>query len=461
MLKRTFQFLGSLKLAVALLTILVVVLSVATFYESKTSTAEVTAKVYRSGWFNVLLGTLAVNLATAALLRWPWRRHQIGFVVTHAGMIILLGGCSAAFHYGTEGMMGLRVGEPPSNVLQMDERALIAMAPELGQTVKERLSFGADGVRPKAMALPGGARLTLDEYYLNADVRLDVREDGAERNPALHLRLTSGEGKQESHHWLAANLPEMSSLSFGVANIVFVAARDAAHLAQLTNSIPADVSGQLTLALTPDGRGVCYAAKGRDGFKSGVAELGKAVEPGWMDLKVTVERIAPNAVLAQEIVPLPQDPDQNMPAIHATVHSGDAKQGLWLRFGEPVTATVAGRTLQMLFAWNTGQLPFTVTLEDFVVERDEGSQNVAGWTSKVRFTDPVSGEEKRASVWMNHPAMFNGYKFSQASWNPQDLKYTVLQVKKDPMWVIVLTWGGSALTIIGICLMFYGRRWVR
>ena len=87
--------------------------------------------------------------------------------------------------------------------------------------------------------------------------------------------------------------------------------------------------------------------------------------------------------------------------------------------------------------------------------------NVAGWTSKVIFHDDLRGLTQRASIWMNHPAWFKGYKFSQASWNPNDLKYTALQVKKDPMIVTYVTWSGAVLIVGGIALMFWGRGWLQ
>ena len=59
---------------------------------------------------------------------------------------------------------------------------------------------------------------------------------------------------------------------------------------------------------------------------------------------------------------------------------------------------------------------------------------------------------------MNHPAWFNGFKFAQASWNPNDLNFSVLQVKKDPVFVTVLTWLGSGLLVLGTVLLFYVRR---
>jgi hypothetical protein len=424
----------------------------ATFYESRTSTAAVTAHVYRSWWFNTLLGALGLNLATAAALRWPWKQHQVGFVVTHAGLILILGGCSAAFHFGTEGLMALRVGEPPANNVQLEDRALIVMSPEITRA-KVRMDRRGN-VHPKTMTLPRGLRLTLDEFYPNATTETIVREGGSERNPAVWLWLGSPSVQHNIRQWLMANDPKAHRMMLGPALLEFRAAKDEMEAKEMTAT--SSVQGlALRVVVLPD-NSLRYVSSSRTGTKSGALKVNEPINPGWMDFQVTVESYLTNALAQEQVVRLPDDPEQNRNALRVTVHGVGEPRSAWLLFGQPIQLGSA----QLMFAWDTMQLPFTVTLEDFVVERDEGSHNVAGWTSKVLFTDSVSGEQKRADVWMNHPAVFHGYKFSQASWNPQDLKYTVLQVKKDPSWVIALTWGGSALTILGIGLMFYARRWV-
>ena len=117
MQNRLLKFFGSLKLAVVVLSLLAVGMAAGTFLESRESSRVAAQVVYRSWWFNGLLALLAVNIGAAALTRWPWKRKHVGFVITHAGLIIFLGGCSAAFHYGTEGMLELHEGEPPANVV--------------------------------------------------------------------------------------------------------------------------------------------------------------------------------------------------------------------------------------------------------------------------------------------------------------------------------------------------------
>ena len=48
--------------------------------------------VYHSSWFVGLLGLLGASVFCAAYVRFPWKRHQAGFVITHAGLLVLLSG---------------------------------------------------------------------------------------------------------------------------------------------------------------------------------------------------------------------------------------------------------------------------------------------------------------------------------------------------------------------------------
>jgi hypothetical protein len=62
----------------------------ATFVEATFSTGVVQFYVYRAWWFGALYGLLAVNIFCAAAIRFPWKRHQTGFVITHIGLLTLL-----------------------------------------------------------------------------------------------------------------------------------------------------------------------------------------------------------------------------------------------------------------------------------------------------------------------------------------------------------------------------------
>src|SRR5208283_5708094 len=192
MQNRFLKFFGSLKLAVVVLLLLAVAMAAGTFLESHDNSRVAAQIVYRSWWFNGLLAVLAVNVAAAALSRWPWKRKHVGFVITHAGIIILLGGCSAAFHYGTEGMMEMRVGDTPANMVRIEDEALTVVVPETGGRAKALVQVKRDGtVRPAAIQTGKDLRLTLDAFIPTSHVMQLVQDGGTEPNPALQFELKS------------------------------------------------------------------------------------------------------------------------------------------------------------------------------------------------------------------------------------------------------------------------------
>jgi len=88
-----FGALASLRLAVAVIGASAVVLGWATFVESRYGTEAVHFGIYGAWWFAGLVGLLGLNVLCAAAIRFPWRRHQTGFLITHAGILVLLVGC--------------------------------------------------------------------------------------------------------------------------------------------------------------------------------------------------------------------------------------------------------------------------------------------------------------------------------------------------------------------------------
>ena len=105
MLRWIYAALASMPLAVVLLIALALVLGWATFIESEHGTEAVHFAVYDAWWFAGLMGLLGVNVLCAALIRLPWKRHQTGFVITHAGILVLLAGCIFSAMDGIDAQM--------------------------------------------------------------------------------------------------------------------------------------------------------------------------------------------------------------------------------------------------------------------------------------------------------------------------------------------------------------------
>ncbi len=116
-----YRFLASLKLAVVSLSTLAAVLAYATFFESWYGAAAVQQWIYMSTGFALLLAFLGANILCAALIRYPWKKRQTGFVITHAGLLTLLAGSWYSLQHADEGQLGMLEGDVSGQMVRVDK----------------------------------------------------------------------------------------------------------------------------------------------------------------------------------------------------------------------------------------------------------------------------------------------------------------------------------------------------
>jgi hypothetical protein len=191
---RSAYALGSLDLAILLLLSLAGVCAVATFLESGFSARVARAYVYQAPWFNVWLLLLALNLTCSAATRWPWERRHAGFVITHAGILVLLAGALLGRSKGFEGSVDLLKGAPPSREILLDRPRLTVESPATGQLFSTPFDPEVrppQPDRPRLLPLPGSeVRLVVDGFTRRSHENAVLTPDSATGQPGLTLELT-------------------------------------------------------------------------------------------------------------------------------------------------------------------------------------------------------------------------------------------------------------------------------
>ena len=123
-------------------------------------------------------------------------------------------------------------------------------------------------------------------------------------------------------------------------------------------------------------------------------------------------------------------------------------------------------------------LPFTLTLDSFVIDYYPGTNAPADFISYVSISKaPLSSPEGdtlasiegnfeasprgglEGAISMNNPLKFEGYRFFQSSFD-RDLQGTVLSIKHDP-WGIFITYTGYILLLLSIILRLLGSKVIR
>jgi len=128
--------LASLKLAVVLLVVLLIGLSAGTILESRSDAATAGRLVYYSWWFLGLQGLFAVSVACSLATHLPWGKQRIGFVTTHASLLLIFVGAALTFFGKAEGQLGLWEGQTGSTIEHTDHQGKVVSRHELPFSVK-------------------------------------------------------------------------------------------------------------------------------------------------------------------------------------------------------------------------------------------------------------------------------------------------------------------------------------
>jgi len=148
--------LASLQLAVVLIAVYAAVLAAATFIESwyGSRSGVVQFFVYEAWWFELLNVLLALNVLLSAVVRWPWRRRHIGFLLTHAGILLLLLGFWVGNRWGVDSQLIVYEGQASSEALS-DQLALhVEILPREPDTVEDAGAESQTQGNPTVLDIP-------------------------------------------------------------------------------------------------------------------------------------------------------------------------------------------------------------------------------------------------------------------------------------------------------------------
>jgi hypothetical protein len=349
-------------------------------------------------------------------------------------------------HVRKGGSTGAKVRlEPPQNGNK--GRVLVSLGEkEAGFDVAENLR--------RVVAIAGTPfTLTIDDYW--ADFRIENGKPSSlsdqPNNPAvlvtLRGRAIPASGTEPNSHGIAKDLattggpPSMPASGEGAPN----------HLA---------------LFIADDGV-ISYELTSRKNGKSrGKIELNKPLPTGWADWQLTIDKTMPHALSSMDFYPTNSEAapaTTDLPdGVRLRIQQNGETFERWAPAGWQITIPTPPSATMIAYGWKTVSLPIGLELLDFEVKRNEGSDSPAGFKSTLRIVT-ADGETATGSCWMNHPFSYPGnwwhtwtgltFKISQASWNPENLGQSTVQILRDPGWL--LKWIGSLLVVIGVFMMFY------
>jgi len=228
---QAFKFFSSLKLAVISILLLALVLTVATCLESLYGTRAVHVLVYGTPWFGGVLFLLGLNVLCAALSRYPWKKSQTGFVLTHLGIIVLLLGAFVTQRFGVDANMPVAEASQ-ENEVTLNDFVLVAIdennnskgneSKSLRKEFPIRESYREKSGSVLTVDFGRGTKLSVDKFVPRAvaEKRLSASPLKGLGSPALKLELFNSRFRLEESI-LAQHPSKPTEVNLGPALITF------------------------------------------------------------------------------------------------------------------------------------------------------------------------------------------------------------------------------------------------
>ncbi len=194
--RRILSNIGSLWLAAMLLVWLLVAMAYATVFESMAGTKQALAEFYGSWWFEAALGMLGINVLAALLVRYPFTKRQVGFVLAHGGILVILLGAMVTQRWATDGRIGIAEGQTVEHLTTGQPTFAV-----VDQSDDSRSSLDLarrDFTSVKSLTFADAPQLRLDDLQVDVQEYLpdgmwvqEVTNNSPYARPAVQVALSS------------------------------------------------------------------------------------------------------------------------------------------------------------------------------------------------------------------------------------------------------------------------------
>ncbi|HQG77651.1 MAG TPA: c-type cytochrome biogenesis protein CcsB [Bacteroidales bacterium] len=449
---RIFKFLASPVFMGVLFIIFAVSLAVATFIENDYGSAAAYDSVYDTRWFEFILLLLAINLIGMVIMQKLYRRSKITVFMFHMAFVVILAGAAITRYFGWEGSMHIREGEEQSKCYSGDRYIGFELRDTSGRVVdahseKYSMSSHAPGRYREKLLINGlSHELVLSRIIANATESVTDDPDG---EPLISIVATDNSSREKMI------LRRGDIKVFGDVSIGFFPAEDT-RIKIMCDSSSFFIQSESPVSLVNMMTGESQAVG---------ADVAAEIKPMQIIALENIKLVVQKTAVKGSVKPVPADRGAENTGTNVFIFSlmsGNKTKttiNVW-DSGMPGMASgivsMGSETLEVFFGSREKILPFSIYLNDFVLERYPGSNSPSGYRSDVLLKDKTEGVERSFVIFMNNVLKYRGFRFYQSSYDP-DEQGTILSVNNDPAGMIV-TYTGYGILFLFIILSLLNRK---
>ncbi len=448
-MKRLINLIISSKTTLVLLIIFIISISVATFIENEYDFVTAKLIIYNAKWFELLLLLLVLNFIGSIKKYHLLRKSKLPGLLFHSAFIVIILGAGITRYIGFEGSMHIREGQSSNFIFSSDLfLSVVATSDSLNYSLERPLQFSAimDNSFEAVIETKEKGAITINyrDYIKNAvETFEEHREEGidiieliiSDGTRSEVLLLNDGEVNETYATPISFNNDKRDDAikiisENGNLNISYPAAITSSELPEITKvqTIKDSVVGLKQDQLYwPEGLGFSLVLS-KKYEKATVKYMSDTAQENKSD--VLLVSVAYNG--KEQLVP-----------IKGGFGSVDNYQEV----------TLDDINVRLAYGLKKIQLPFSIRLNDFILERYAGSESPSSFTSEVTLTDKTNNIEEEHSIFMNNVLDYSGYRFFQASYD-KDEKGAILTVNHD-FYGTWISYFGYFLMALGFILTLF------
>jgi cytochrome c-type biogenesis protein CcsB len=450
MLKKISSVLFSTRLTAVLFLVFAAAMAAGTFMDADSQsppTAYTRELIYNAWWFEAIMLLFMVNFV-GNIFRYNLHKPKMwASLMLHLAFILVILGAFVTRYIGFEGIMHIREGQTENSILS--EQTYLEVFIDGDYTI--------DGVAQRRKLKPKKLRLSeklnnnfeIETDYNNQPVTIKFKKfiDGAvegltpDENGESYLKIVESGGGERHDHWVKVG--EVSNIH----NILFAINKPTQGAINITYS----EDGNYTISSPFEGNFMRMA----DQMEGSV--LADSVQPFNLRSLYRMGGIAfvvPEPVTKGSFGIVKAGPGEpaNQDALIVEISSeGETKTAAMLggkgTAPNPVETEIAGLKVYTSYGSKEIELPFSITLNDFIAEKYPGTEKgYSSFKSKVTVIDPDKTHFD-ADIFMNNVLDHHGFRFFQSGFDP-DEGGTILSVNHD--------WWGTWITYIGYFFLYIG-----
>jgi cytochrome c-type biogenesis protein CcsB len=436
-------------MTIILLSALAIVLATATFIEEKYDTETARQMVYQTKWFECIFFLLILNLFGHIKQYNLLSRKKWAGLLFHVSFIIIIIGAGVTRYFGFEGNMHIREGQT-SNVIYSSEPYLQIAIQDKNRKFDYSKPFNISKSANNSFHLEfvseSKGKIKLDIKYAIQNAVQKIEGNIPDGNKFVALIFANESGQQDlliedGNKEVVGNL----SIGFNTKDnsnaIEVIENNGVLNFVSAYEVIVADMSMKAEDTIPKNTLTKLQNDKiyGLQGSVFHYSSLYKNAKIRWVE--GTSDEKGTDILMMDVTV--------NGKTHEATITGG---QGSILNLQQ---FTFEDQLVEIGYGEKSIELPFSIRLNDFILERYAGSMSPSSYASEVTLIDNRNNLKENHRIFMNNVLDYNKYRFFQSSYD-QDEKGTILSVNHD-YYGTRITYFGYLLLILGFILSLFNK----